>query len=512
MRDFLAAGGRVVDSSPMYGSSEDVIGDLAERLSRPPMFSATKIWTPGRWAGAQQVERSMRLWGLERFDLVQVHNLLDWRTHLPTLAALKREGRIRYLGVTTSHGRRHDELERIMRETTLDFVQLTYSLADRDAEPRLLPLARDRGIAVIANRPFDGGDLLARLRGRPLPAFARRDRLRELGAAVPQVHRVAPGRDLRDPGDVAAGAPARERRRADRPDAGRGAARENRRGRALVRAGAARECGDLGARRASGASAVARALERGGVRREARGARDVAAFRERERVGAVEDVAGAQRVDRDDRGRGHVHRALRGEPPRARFAAGDRARVRVAALLIDAHARSSAVSRSASPASGGSDAQRARPCSENTTWSACRDQLVDHVGVGDVGVEHARDARVARRVEQRARAVAPAHVGEHRARAAHLVERQPRGIVGHVAEMRDDEALAARVDDDRRLRRATTRAGGGTRARRRRRTRTRSAIAAPAASSPARPQNATRPPRRAIAHAAFEAIPPPTSR
>ena len=103
---------------------------------------------------------------------MQVHNLLDWRTHLPTLAALKREGRIRYLGVTTSHGRRHDELERIMRETTLDFVQFTYSLADRDAEPRLLPLARDRGIAVIANRPFDGGDLLARIGKRRLPAFA----------------------------------------------------------------------------------------------------------------------------------------------------------------------------------------------------------------------------------------------------------------------------------------------------------------------------------------------------
>ncbi len=172
LRDFLASGGRVIDSSPMYGSSEEVIGDLARELRRPPMFSATKIWTPGRWAGAQQVERSLKLWGVERLDLVQVHNMLDWRTHLPTLAALKREGRIRYLGITTSHGRRHDELERAMREVAFDFVQFTYSAADRDAEARLLPLARDRGAAVIANRPFDGGDLFDRVRGRALPSWA----------------------------------------------------------------------------------------------------------------------------------------------------------------------------------------------------------------------------------------------------------------------------------------------------------------------------------------------------
>lgn len=172
LRDFLAAGGRVIDSSPMYGSSEEVIGDLAGALRRPPMFSATKIWTLGRWAGAQQVERSLKLWGLDRLDLVQIHNMLDWRTHLPTLAALKREGRIRYLGITTSHGRRHDELERAMREVAFDVVQFTYGVADRDAEQRLLPLARDRGAAVIANRPFDGGDLFDRVRGRALPAWA----------------------------------------------------------------------------------------------------------------------------------------------------------------------------------------------------------------------------------------------------------------------------------------------------------------------------------------------------
>jgi diketogulonate reductase-like aldo/keto reductase len=173
MRGFLASGGTLVDSSPMYGSAEAVVGDLWSQLRRPPMFSATKIWTLGRGAGMAQVERSMKLWGVERLDLVQVHNLLDWRTHLATLEAMKREGRIRYVGVTTSHGSRHDELERIMRERRLDFVQFTYSVADRDADARLLPLARDRGIAVIANRPFDGGHLFTRVRGKPLPGWAR---------------------------------------------------------------------------------------------------------------------------------------------------------------------------------------------------------------------------------------------------------------------------------------------------------------------------------------------------
>jgi diketogulonate reductase-like aldo/keto reductase len=156
----------------MYGSAEAVVGDLASRLGRPALFSATKVWTLGRGAGVAQIERSMKLWGVERLDLLQVHNLLDWRAHLPTLAAMKREGRIRHLGVTTSHGRRHDELERIMRGERLDFVQFSYSVADRDAEARLLPLARDRGIAVIANRPFDGGGLFSRVRGKPLPGWA----------------------------------------------------------------------------------------------------------------------------------------------------------------------------------------------------------------------------------------------------------------------------------------------------------------------------------------------------
>lgn len=170
---FFAHGGRLIDSSPMYGRAEEVLGEGLARLGRPPqLFAASKVWTPGRWLGAQQMEASQRLWGVARFDLMQVHNLLDWKVHLETLQEWKAAGRIRYLGVTTSHGRRHAELEQILRTQPLDFVQLTYNLADRAAEQRLLPLARERGIAVIANRPFRGGDLFHRVRGKPLPAWA----------------------------------------------------------------------------------------------------------------------------------------------------------------------------------------------------------------------------------------------------------------------------------------------------------------------------------------------------
>jgi diketogulonate reductase-like aldo/keto reductase len=122
--------------------------------------------------GIWQMNASQRLWGVARFDLMQVHNLLDWETHLETLLAWKAEGRIRYIGVTTSHGRRHETLEEVMRTQPLDFVQFTYNLADREAEQRLLPLAAERGIAVIANRPFQGGALFDRVRDRPLPAWA----------------------------------------------------------------------------------------------------------------------------------------------------------------------------------------------------------------------------------------------------------------------------------------------------------------------------------------------------
>ncbi|MGH8595597.1 MAG: aldo/keto reductase [Gammaproteobacteria bacterium] len=173
MQAFFARGGRLVDSSPMYASAQEVIGaTLPEITGRERLFAATKVWILGRALGIRQMKRSMALWGVPRFDLMQVHNLLAWETHLETLKAWKSEGLIRYLGITTSHGRRHDEMERIMRHEPLDFVQFTYNLADREAEARLLPLAQERGIAVIANRPFQRGGLFERVKGKSLPAWA----------------------------------------------------------------------------------------------------------------------------------------------------------------------------------------------------------------------------------------------------------------------------------------------------------------------------------------------------
>ena len=173
LREFLAAGGRLVDSSPMYGSSEEVIGAENARSPAKSMFAATKVWTLGGLAGRRQMETSRVLWKLPRLDLMQVHNLLDWETHWPTLKAWKAEGRFRYIGMTTSHGRRHDDLASILKRERLDFVQLTYNLNDRSVEDALLPLAADRGAAVIVNRPFDGGALFGARSARPLPGWAR---------------------------------------------------------------------------------------------------------------------------------------------------------------------------------------------------------------------------------------------------------------------------------------------------------------------------------------------------
>ena len=173
LQAFFAAGGRLIDSSPMYGSAEAVLGELLPQSpGAAALFSATKVWTPGTWLGEQQMARSLALWGLPRFDLMQIHNLLDWDAHLPTLRRMKAEGQVRYLGITTSHGRRHDDFADLMRRERFDFVQFTYNLAHRDAEARLLPLAAERGCAVIINRPFDGGGLFERVRGRPLPGYA----------------------------------------------------------------------------------------------------------------------------------------------------------------------------------------------------------------------------------------------------------------------------------------------------------------------------------------------------
>lgn len=173
MRAFFAAGGRLIDSSPMYGSAQEVIGDGLAKLGRPAgLFAADKVWIGDGAAGRAQMETSRRLWGIPRFDLMQVHNLLAWESHLPTLFAMKAAGQLRYVGITTSHGRRHGDLERIMASQPIDFVQITYNLVDRAAEQRLLPLAQERGIAVLANRPFQEGALLDRLARRPLPAWA----------------------------------------------------------------------------------------------------------------------------------------------------------------------------------------------------------------------------------------------------------------------------------------------------------------------------------------------------
>ncbi|CAG1012480.1 Aldo-keto reductase YhdN [Burkholderiaceae bacterium] len=173
MRAFFEAGGRMIDSSPMYGSSQEVIGHgLAKLRAAQRVFSADKVWTGAASRGASQIEDSRRLWQVPRFDLLQVHNLLAWQQHLPMLFEMKAAGRVRYVGITTSEGRRHDEFERIMRAHPLDFVQLSYNAVDREAERRLLPLARERGMAVIVNRPFQQGALIDTVRKRPLPAWA----------------------------------------------------------------------------------------------------------------------------------------------------------------------------------------------------------------------------------------------------------------------------------------------------------------------------------------------------
>lgn len=173
LREFFARGGKVIDCSPMYGTSAEVIGYGLEKLGRPPqLFSAEKVWTWWQNDGPNQMEEQRAAWGVESFDLMQVHNLLNWDGHLETLKEMKAAGRLRYLGVTTSHGSRHEELEQVMQSQPLDFVQLTYNILDREAEARLLPLAAERGQAVLANRPFRRKALIRRFEEHPLPDWA----------------------------------------------------------------------------------------------------------------------------------------------------------------------------------------------------------------------------------------------------------------------------------------------------------------------------------------------------
>jgi diketogulonate reductase-like aldo/keto reductase len=173
VRAFFEEGGRMIDSSPMYGSSQPTIGMALARLGRPAaLFSAEKVWIGDAAQGAAQMETSRRHWGVPRFDLMQVHNLVAWREHLPRLFEMKAAGQLRYVGITTSEGRRHAEFEQIMRTQPLDFVQFSYNLLDREAEQRLLPLAQERGIGVIVNRPFREGALLRQLARHRLPGWA----------------------------------------------------------------------------------------------------------------------------------------------------------------------------------------------------------------------------------------------------------------------------------------------------------------------------------------------------
>lgn len=169
---FFAGGGRLIDSSPMYGSAEEALGRLLPGVpGASALYSATKVWTPLGAYGPTQMARSLELWGVPRVDLMQVHNLLAWEPHLKTLRAWQAEGRVRRIGVTTSHGNKHDLVREVLEREPLDVLQITYNPADQRAEP-LMRQAAARGMAVIVNRPFDGGRLLERLQGRALPPLA----------------------------------------------------------------------------------------------------------------------------------------------------------------------------------------------------------------------------------------------------------------------------------------------------------------------------------------------------
>ncbi len=172
LRRFFAAGGGLIDSSPMYGHAERLLGELLPAVPHAGrLVAASKVWTTVDALGPVQLERSLRLWGQPRFDVLLVHNLLNWRAHLKTLRHWQEEGRVRYIGVSTSHGHKHEEAERILRSERLDVLQITYNFADTRAEG-LMSLAAERGLTVVINRPFDGGNLFDRVGRRPLPSWA----------------------------------------------------------------------------------------------------------------------------------------------------------------------------------------------------------------------------------------------------------------------------------------------------------------------------------------------------
>ncbi len=173
LKRFFDRGGHLVDSSPMYGSAQEVLGYCLDRLDNDQnLYSATKVWTPGRQLGIHQMNASAELWGLPQFDLMQIHNMVNWKVHLETLLEWKSQRRLQHIGITTSHGRRHAEMRRAIENQPFDFVQFTYNIADREAEHELLPLAQEHGKAVIINRPFQTGGLFRRVGTQPLPPWA----------------------------------------------------------------------------------------------------------------------------------------------------------------------------------------------------------------------------------------------------------------------------------------------------------------------------------------------------
>ena len=173
VRTLIQEQGKVIDSSPMHGEAETRVGDVLRSFAdRPPLFTATKVWIQGEEQGIAQMEESARRMNVERFDLIAIHNLKDWKTHIETLKRWKQEGKVRYIGITNSHGRDREEFANVMRKEPLDFAQFSYNLEDREAENVLLPLAADKGIATMISSPFQQGSLFARARGQALPALA----------------------------------------------------------------------------------------------------------------------------------------------------------------------------------------------------------------------------------------------------------------------------------------------------------------------------------------------------
>lgn len=173
LQSFFDRGGQVIDTSPMYGTAETVVGDLLRRIThKDKLFAATKVWIYGKEAGIKQMQASMDKIGVSVMDLMQIHNMRDWKTHIKTLREWKEKGKIRYFGITTSHGRDHDELVKIMKNEDPDFVQFSYSLGNREAEQDIFPVAAKKKIATLINRPFQAGSLFSKVKDRPLPDWA----------------------------------------------------------------------------------------------------------------------------------------------------------------------------------------------------------------------------------------------------------------------------------------------------------------------------------------------------